>query len=109
MNVTAAQTEFLSWKVVPARLDANQAAWFLGFEPHEIPRLVTAGLLKPLGHSRPATARSSLPRKRWNNSGATENGSPAPAMPSPATGGNVTPASNRLAGAREAKDSTHRY
>jgi len=50
MNVTAQQTEFLSWKVVPARLDATQAAWFLGFEPHEIPRLVTAGLLKPLGH-----------------------------------------------------------
>src|ERR1035441_7704772 len=37
-------------QVVPARLDATQAAWFLGFEPHEIPRLVTAGLLKPLGH-----------------------------------------------------------
>jgi len=50
MNVTAQQTEFLSWKVVPARLDATQAAWFLGFEPHEIPRLVAAGLLKPLGH-----------------------------------------------------------
>ena len=50
MNITAQQTEFLSWKVVPARLDATQAAWFLGFEPHEIPRLVTAGLLKPLGH-----------------------------------------------------------
>jgi hypothetical protein len=50
MNITAQQTEFLSWKVVPARLDATQAACFLGFEPHEIPRLVTAGLLKPLGH-----------------------------------------------------------
>ena len=50
MNSTAQQTEFLSWKVVPARLDATQAAWFLGFEPHEIPRLVTASLLKPLGH-----------------------------------------------------------
>ena len=50
MNITAQQTEFLSWKLVPARLDATQAAWFLGFEPHEIPRLVTAGLLKPLGH-----------------------------------------------------------
>jgi len=50
MNVTAQQTEFLSWKVVPARLDATQTAWFLGFEPHEIPKLVTAGLLKPLGH-----------------------------------------------------------
>lgn len=50
MNITAQQTEFLSWKIVPARLDATQAAWFLGFEPHEIPRLITAGLLKPLGH-----------------------------------------------------------
>jgi hypothetical protein len=50
MNVTAQQTEFLSWKVVPARLAATQAAWFLGFEPHEIPMLVATGLLKPLGH-----------------------------------------------------------
>jgi hypothetical protein len=50
MNENAQQTEFLSWKVVPARLDATQTAWFLGFEPHEIPMLVTAGLLKPLGH-----------------------------------------------------------
>jgi hypothetical protein len=50
MNVTAQQTEFLSWKVIPARLDAGQTAWFLGFEPHEIPMLVAAGLLKPLGH-----------------------------------------------------------
>ena len=50
MNVAAQQTEFLSWKVVPARLDATQAAWFLGFEPHEIPMLIASGLLKPLGH-----------------------------------------------------------
>lgn len=50
MNVTAQQTEFLSWKVVPARLDATQTAWFLGFNPHEIPLLIAAGLLKPLGH-----------------------------------------------------------
>jgi hypothetical protein len=50
MNVTEQQTEFLGRKVVPARLDATQSAWFLGFEPHEIPMLVAAGLLKPLGH-----------------------------------------------------------
>ena len=50
MNLTAQQTEFLSWKVVPARLDATHTAWFLGFEPQEIPMLVAAGLLKPLGH-----------------------------------------------------------
>jgi hypothetical protein len=50
MNVTAQQSEFLSWKVVPARLDTRQTAWFLGFKPHEIPVLVAASLLKPLGH-----------------------------------------------------------
>jgi hypothetical protein len=50
MNVTAQQSEFLNWKVVPARLDATQTAWFLGFNPHEVPILVAAGLLKPLGH-----------------------------------------------------------
>ena len=52
MNATAQQSEFLTWKIIPARLDSTQTAWFLGFEPHEIPMLVTAGLLKPLG--RPA-------------------------------------------------------
>ena len=50
MNITASQTEFFSWKVIPARLDATQTAWFLGFEPHEVPMLIAAGLLKPLGH-----------------------------------------------------------
>jgi hypothetical protein len=50
MNEMAQQTEFLSWKTAPARLNATQTAWFLGFETHEIPMLVAAGLLKPLGH-----------------------------------------------------------
>ena len=50
MNTTSEQAEFLSWKIVPARLDATQAAWFLGFELHEIPILIAASLLKPLGH-----------------------------------------------------------
>jgi hypothetical protein len=50
MNEIAQQSEFLSWKIAPARLNATQAAWFLGFEPHEIPILVTANLLRPLGH-----------------------------------------------------------
>lgn len=44
------QSEFLSWKIAPARLDAKQAAWFLGFEFHEVRILSGAGLLKPLGH-----------------------------------------------------------
>jgi len=50
MNTTSEQTDFLSWKIVPARLDAMQAAWFLGFELHEIPILIAGNLLKPLGH-----------------------------------------------------------
>jgi len=37
---------------LPARLDASQTALLLGFQPHDIPILVSAGLLKPLG--RPA-------------------------------------------------------
>ena len=50
MNTTSEQAEFLNWKLTPARLNATQAAWFLGFEQHEITILVGAGLLKPLGH-----------------------------------------------------------
>jgi len=50
MNTTSEQAEFLSWKILPARLDATQTAWFLGFELHEIPILIAADLLKPLGH-----------------------------------------------------------
>lgn len=48
MNAT--QSEFLTWKVLPARLNATQTAWFLGFECHEITILAATGLLKPLGH-----------------------------------------------------------
>jgi len=36
----------------PARLSIEQAAWVLGFHEHDIPVLVSVGLLKPLG--RPA-------------------------------------------------------
>ena len=48
--MNSAQAEFLSWKLPPARLNATQAAWFLGFEPHETTILIAAGCLKPLGH-----------------------------------------------------------
>ena len=41
---------FLNLKDTPAKLTAEQAAWLLGFSPHEIPILVAKGLLKPLGH-----------------------------------------------------------
>lgn len=39
--------------VIPARLDSQETAWFLGFATHDIPILVSAGLLKPLGHPPP--------------------------------------------------------
>ena len=41
---------FLSLKSPPARLTAEEAAWYLGFAPHDIPILVSKGLLKSLGH-----------------------------------------------------------
>jgi hypothetical protein len=45
------QKEFLDvLRLPPARLDSQQAAWYLGFGPHDIPILIAAGLLKPLGH-----------------------------------------------------------
>jgi hypothetical protein len=35
---------------LPARLTAEQAAWVLNCQPHDIPALVAARLLKPLGN-----------------------------------------------------------
>ena len=35
---------------LPARLTAEQAAWVLNCQPHDIPVLVAAKLLKPLGN-----------------------------------------------------------
>jgi hypothetical protein len=34
----------------PARLNAEQVAQYLGFQEHDIPVLVSAGLLNPLGN-----------------------------------------------------------
>ncbi|MCC6234244.1 MAG: hypothetical protein IT580_16490 [Verrucomicrobiales bacterium] len=34
---------------LPARLNAEQAAALLGFQAHDIPALIAAGLLSPLG------------------------------------------------------------
>ena len=38
---------------MPARLNSQETAWFLGFSAHDIPILVRADLLKPLGHPPP--------------------------------------------------------
>jgi len=35
---------------LPARLTAEQAAWVLNCQPHDVPILVAARLLKPLGN-----------------------------------------------------------
>lgn len=44
------QRDFLNLVNLPARLTLMEAAWFLGFKEHDMPVLVAAGLLKPLGH-----------------------------------------------------------
>ena len=45
------QRIFLSlWSHPPARLSVEQAAWALNFQPHDVPVLVAARLLKPLGN-----------------------------------------------------------
>jgi hypothetical protein len=44
------QRLLLTLVVLPGRLSVEQTAWYLGFQPHEIPVLVAAKFLKPLGH-----------------------------------------------------------
>jgi hypothetical protein len=38
---------------LPARLTAEQAAWVLNCQPHDMPALVASRLLKPLGNPPP--------------------------------------------------------
>ena len=40
-------------RCAPARLTVEEAAWFLGFSPHEMPPLIAGRLLKPLGNPPP--------------------------------------------------------
>jgi hypothetical protein len=50
-NMKEDQHRFLSLLgQLPARLTAEQAAWVLGCQPHDIPALVNSRLLKPLGN-----------------------------------------------------------
>jgi hypothetical protein len=41
----------------PARLTAEQAAWVLNCQPHDVPILVAARLLKPLGNPLPSSVK----------------------------------------------------
>jgi hypothetical protein len=45
--------QFLNLLHLPARSTAEETGWFLGFQAHQIPILVGAGLLKPLGQPAP--------------------------------------------------------
>jgi hypothetical protein len=48
--------KFLNLRQLPARLNTEETAWYLGFGTKEIPHLTKARLLKPLGNpSRCAT------------------------------------------------------
>src|SRR4030095_12106216 len=42
--------DFLNLKIIPARVNCEETAWLLGFSLHDVPVLIAAGLLKPLGH-----------------------------------------------------------
>jgi hypothetical protein len=42
---------------LPARLNAEQAAWVLNCQPHDVPILVSVRLLKPLGSPQPNSVK----------------------------------------------------
>jgi hypothetical protein len=42
---------------IPARLTAEQTAWVLNYQPHDIPVLVAGRLLKPLGNPQPNSVK----------------------------------------------------
>jgi hypothetical protein len=48
-----AQHQFLSLGRLPARLTAEQVAWLLNCQTHDLPILVATRLLKPLGNPAP--------------------------------------------------------
>ena len=51
MGMKEEQARFLSLLgQLPARLTAEQAGWVLNCQPHDIPALLNARLLKPLGN-----------------------------------------------------------
>ncbi len=52
------QLRFLSLMgQLPVRLNAEQAGWVLNCQPHDIPALVNARLLKPLGNPSPNSTK----------------------------------------------------
>jgi hypothetical protein len=60
------QLQFLNLRNFPARLSAEEAAWYPGFSPHQIPVLVSAGLLKPLGQPVPSSTLDWFHSNQWD-------------------------------------------
>ena len=56
-SMDSEQKTFLSLVCSPARCTAEQTAWLLGFQVHDVPILVSKGLLKPLGRPYPNATR----------------------------------------------------
>ena len=42
---------------LPARLTAEQVAWVINCQPHDVPILIAARLIKPLGSAAPNTVK----------------------------------------------------
>ena len=49
--------KLLTLRHLPGMLNSEQAASLLGVEPHDVPVLVRAGLLKPLGNPLPSAVK----------------------------------------------------
>ena len=50
----------------PARLTAEQVAWVLGCQPHDVPVLIATRLLKPLGSPLPSSVKYFQGWKSWS-------------------------------------------
>jgi hypothetical protein len=57
LRVNADQKIFLELVTLPARLNIQQAAWFLGFAENDITVLIANKLLKPLGTPAPTGSK----------------------------------------------------
>ena len=49
--------EILNCRRLPSRLNAEQVSALIGCNPHDIPALIRAGLLKPLGNPVPNSVK----------------------------------------------------
>ena len=88
---------------LPARLNSEQTAWVLNCQPHDVPVLVAARLLKPLGNPQPNSVKffaalevleqakdrtwlakvTNALNQHWQKKNASKNGMPAPRLPLP--------------------------